>query len=158
MAPEIRPVKPEDCDSIVQLFQELDEHHRENLPSFFQSPDQPFRTRKFLTSRLDDVNATLFLAELKEIVGFVSVKLFESPSIPIFVPQTRASISDIYVHSDFRREGLAKSMMLRAEGWAKEHGAVGMDLTVYEFNGGARQLFKEMGYSVLSSRMSKDII
>ncbi len=152
---EIREMRSEDCSKVAKLFEALDAYHRENLPTFFREPPVPFRTREFLLDRLGEENVGLFLAKTTEIVGFVSVTLFDAPPMPIFVPQKRASISDIYVAPEARREGVAKKLMRRAEDWAKSQGAVGMDLTVYDFNVGARKLFEEMGYSVLSSRMSK---
>lgn len=152
---EIREARSEDCDSVASLFEALDEYHRENLPTFFRAPSPPFRTREFLLGRLNEENVHLFLAKTTRVVGFILVTLFDSPPIPIFVPQKRASISDIYIAPDARREGVAKGLMRCAEDWAKSQGAVGMDLTVYDFNVGARKLFQDMGYSVLICRMSK---
>ena len=113
------------------------------------------RDESIFQAVLADVRSTILVADVGEVVGFVHVVLRESPAFPVFVPQPRGLVENVCVASEWRRHGVAKSLMQAAEKWAQDGGAQGMDLSVYEFNDGARALFSAMGYSTLSRRMSK---
>ena len=78
-----------------------------------------------------------------------------APDFPIFVPQPRVMINDIFVNPAHRRSGVASLLVQKAEAWAKAKGAIGVDLNVCEFNEKGLGLFSAMGFSTLSRRMSK---
>ena len=45
----------------------------------------------------------------------------------------------------------------KAEAWAQGEGATGVELTVYEFNQGAREMYEALGYQTGRRRMGKSL-
>jgi ribosomal protein S18 acetylase RimI-like enzyme len=151
----IRVMTLADYGSVSHLFHELDVLHSDRLPWLFRRLDRSPRDESMFRTVLADERASVLLADAGEVAGFVHVVVREAPVFPLFVPQLRGLIENIYVAPDWRRRGLARSLMQAAEKWAYQHGSQGIDLNVYEFNEQARALFAAMGYSTLSRRMSK---
>jgi diamine N-acetyltransferase len=147
-----------DRDAVARLFDELDVLHSDSLPGLFRRQIPSPRDQAFLQSLLETEQSAVLIADAGEVVGFVHVLLRTSPSFPIFVQQTRGVVESIYVAAAWRRRGFARELLRAAERWARERGAVGIDLNVYEFNEQARALFTAMGYSTLSRRLSKSVV
>ncbi|MCI9403270.1 MAG: GNAT family N-acetyltransferase [Oscillospiraceae bacterium] len=66
-------------------------------------------------------------------------------------------VSDLVVHPDFRRRGVAKALMAETEKRAKALGAERLSLTVWRFNESAQALYESLGYEGLWSWMEKKI-
>ena len=54
-------------------------------------------------------------------------------------------LDNIYVLPDHRRHGIAKELFRRVEAWAKDQGAVRLDLHTWGFNKNAIALYRLMG-------------
>jgi ribosomal protein S18 acetylase RimI-like enzyme len=64
-------------------------------------------------------------------------------------------VDSVYVHPQFRMQGLGEMLMLTGEEWALENGADSLELNVYDFNTAARGLYEKLGYQTLSRKMLK---
>lgn len=157
MTLSVREMKPGDIDGVTALYDDLDGFHRGQLPDLFQAPRVPVRTKDFFSAILHDDKSDILIAETDRVVGFAEIRLVPTPDQPIYRPQLRALIDAIFVVPESRREGVAQSLMQASELWAKERGAVGIDLGVYEFNKGAQELFSAEGFSTSYRRMSKPL-
>ena len=62
---------------------------------------------------------------------------------------------DIEVHADFRRQGIGRAMMVRAEAIARESGAASLGLNVFAYNDGARRLYQSLGFEETAINMKK---
>jgi ribosomal protein S18 acetylase RimI-like enzyme len=69
-----------------------------------------------------------------------------------------AFIYDIEVKPAFRRKGYARSALLELESLASKQGIGSIGLHVFRQNSAAQNLYKAMGYSVVSSNMVKSIL
>ncbi len=58
------------------------------------------------------------------------------------------------VHPTFRRQGVARALMLRAEAEAREHGAIAMSLHVHTGNRNAVAFYQVVGYGRLKREPS----
>ncbi|WP_419817794.1 GNAT family N-acetyltransferase [Glaciibacter flavus] len=61
----------------------------------------------------------------------------------------------VEVHEEFRRRGLGRVIMQRAEEIAREHGASSLGLNVFAYNTGARALYESLGYETTAINMKK---
>lgn len=154
----VRSMTLADCDAVIDLFDALDAYHREHLPWLFHQPKEQPRARQFFEDLLSDNETEVLVAETDRVVGLIHISLFNAPDFPIFVPQLRVAINNIFVNPAHRRSGIASLLIQNAEAWAKAKGAVGVDLNVYEFNETAQRLFSSMGFSTLSRRLSKALL
>ncbi len=154
----IREATADDYDTLCELLDEVDALHRDNLPHLFQKPTGPVREQEYYLSLIADENIGLFVAEVnKRAVGFVHVVLRDAPAIPILVSRRYAIVDDIGVKSDFRRGGIGRMLMDKAQEWAAAKGASAIELNVHEFNQGAISFYRRLGFDIVSRRMSKSL-
>ena len=152
----IRAATVSDCDALLPIFDEVDALHREHVPHVFQEPHGPARDDEYLLGVLADESCGLFVADAGgEILGFVQVVLRDTPPIPILVPRRVASVENLAVRQGFRRAGIGRALMRRAQRWAEDRGADEIELTVYDFNEDAISFYHSLGYSTSSRRMGK---
>ena len=158
MAATIRATSADDWDAVIPLFDALDEFHRRELPWLFQEPGAAFRDRQFLEAIASNDRAQIFVAADQDVVvGFVHVRLFDTPDTPAFIEQLRAAVDDLFVDPTCRRSGIARKLLKTAEDWARSKGAVGIDLNVYAFNTTGQRVFAAAGFEILSKRMTKHL-
>ena len=154
----VREATPEDYEGLCKVFAEADALHREALPHLFRKPDGPARTREYISGILADENTALFAAEREgELIGLVHILLREAPDIPIMVPRRYAVIDSLAVKEGSRRSGIGRALMERAHQWARDQGAIQVELNVWEFNEGAIAFYEKLGYSTASRKMCRSL-
>jgi ribosomal protein S18 acetylase RimI-like enzyme len=153
---KIREANQKDYKELDGIFAEGDEYHRKALPGIFQSAEGAARLEEFFSKIIKDEDQTLFVAEDEnKIIGFVYVRIFDSPKIPIFVQRRYAEIDSLVVNNEYRRKGVGRALMEKAEVWIKDKGVGEIGLHVYEFNKEAIEFYEKLGYNTRSRRMYK---
>lgn len=134
MADELKMLRlktDEDCD-LVKLDREVQKYIEDN-------------DRIAFISREGDV-----------VIGFVEAKLTDelpAGSPPIDGISDFAELARIGVLSEYRRKGIAKQLMQRAEEWARQSGKYGMWLDYLVTNESAANLYENNGYAVAAEFM-----
>jgi diamine N-acetyltransferase len=153
----IRQAEEKDYSGLNILFEEIDEHHRKALPQVFRKPDGPARAFDFLTTTLADPNAVLFIAETQDqIIGLLYGYIRIIPEIPIRIPCRIGEVDTLVVAQRFRRLGIGKALMERAHDWAGHMKLDRLELSVWNFNTGAQDFYREMDYRPAFVRMWKN--
>jgi ribosomal protein S18 acetylase RimI-like enzyme len=153
---DIRRAAASDFDNLCALFDEGDTLHLENLPHIFKRPRGPVRDRDYVLNLISDEAVGLFVVQIEDqLVGLVCVIIRDSPAVPIFVPRCYAMIENIVVRKGFRRAGIGRALMEKAQEWAAAAGAGSIELNVWEFNKGAIGFYQQLGYGTASRKMSK---
>lgn len=152
----IREAVAADYAAICSIFEEADALHREHLPHIFQKPPGPVREQEYILGLITDENVGFFLAQVgSQIVGLVCVLAREAPAVPTFVPRRYATVDSLVVKQSFRRRGIGRALMERAQAWAQAQGLERMELHVWDFNQDAIAFYEKLGYENLSRRMGK---
>ena len=152
----IRPAAENDYEGLNVLFEEIDEHHRKALPQIFRKPDGPARTRDFLSGVLADQNAVIFLAETQDqIIGLIYAYIRSIPEIPIRIPCRVGEVDHLIVMNRYRRYGVGKALMEMVHQWADQMKLDRLELSVWDFNEGARDFYRELDYKPAFMRMWK---
>lgn len=155
--PLYREATPDDIAGISRLGQLLNDMHHQAWPQIFASAEDVRRDGANWRRAIGAANATTFVAqEGSELIGFISVYLI-SETHSFFNPMRYAHVGSICVDETRRGEGVGRTLMLLAEQWAQEKGAVDMRLTVWAFNEGAQRLYEELGYGIRSVSMGKQL-
>jgi ribosomal protein S18 acetylase RimI-like enzyme len=158
MAVAVRKAIQEDIPALNALFHQVDRHHSDGLPDYFQPTQRPVRSPDYLLGLINDRNVGLFVAELEaELAGFVHVEIRSAPAFAVFVQRLFGVVDNIGIRRDFRRKGIGSALMQAAESWAKDRGAQTIELNVYAFNQSAIDFYRALGYEPLSYRLTKNI-
>ncbi|MBN2537265.1 GNAT family N-acetyltransferase [candidate division WOR-3 bacterium] len=154
----LRPARIEDLAAINELAEVMDSLHREHLPNRFRKPEGPNRSREYVESLIRDENTFLHVAESAgDVVGLINAGLDTTPDIPIKRPRRFLRIRGVVVRPDRRRQGVATALFRAACDWAALHGAVEVQLSVYDFNAAAAAFWQAHGFSCLSHRLFRPL-
>ncbi len=105
-------------------------------------PDLDTSTR-YIKARIENNESDIFVALIDgQIQGFT--QLYSSfcsiEAAKIYI------LYDLYVDADHRKQGLGQALMDRATRWAKENGAVRLDLLTDKTNLAGQHLYEKLGY------------
>jgi ribosomal protein S18 acetylase RimI-like enzyme len=155
----IRKATAQDYAGLCEIIEEVDALHGDHLPHIFQKPKGPARELEWVLGLLSDPDHGLFVAEVEgQLAGFVHLVIRDSHPIPLLVPRRLALVDNLAVKTEFRRSGIGRALMQRAEAWAAAKSATEIDLNVYEFNETAIAFYQNLGYETYSRRMSKPLL
>jgi ribosomal protein S18 acetylase RimI-like enzyme len=98
----------------------------------------------FLTSRFENKDSVILVAhEGSKMTGFIQLY----PSFSSVGMQKIWILNDLFVDTDFRRQNVARNLMEEAKKYAKETGALRIDLATQTSNIFAQNLYETMGYA-----------
>jgi GNAT superfamily N-acetyltransferase len=131
----VRRADASDIDSLTRLF--------DGYRVFYRKPSDPDGARRFLAERLDNDDSVIFLAIWQgKAVGFTQLyPLFSSVRMrPIWL------LNDLFVATEARKQGVGKALMLRAQAFAAETGAAGLELATATDNHAAKSVYEALGW------------
>jgi ribosomal protein S18 acetylase RimI-like enzyme len=147
----VRPARPEDWLGVQALLRELDELHAELVPAYFRPAT---RTEPEWRRLLVDSTALALVAfderERGVSVGFLSLRVYDTPADPTMVPRRRGHLETLIVNARQRRLGIGRRLLGTAADWARARGATEMVLTTWVGNAEADAFYERLGYRVLS--------
>lgn len=151
----IRNLTCDDYDGVLALYTELDRIHWETRPDYFGRRDCAFPQKAYEEVLADDRSLMLGAFEDEKLLGIVSATLWNKSGMIEGI--RTVCLDNIYVSPDARRKGVARALFAAVETWAKQRGAVRLDLHVWDFNRDALALYKAMGmdfqYHVLEKKL-----
>ena len=154
----VREAVSGDYEALCEIIDQVDELHRNKLPSRFKAAEGPVRSKAYIVNAISAAEIGLFVAETeheRSLLSFVHVMIRDTPGIPIFVPRRYAVVDSLAVRREHQRSGVGRALMERALAWAMAKGAESMELRVYAFNGPAMRFYERLGYRILSHHMTK---
>lgn len=142
---EIRKLIESDYDAVIELYKELDDFHVQARPDYFvyREKDQIYPKDAFVHNLSYPSGLELGAFENEQLVGVVSATLWEESGMVKDVKTV--CLDNIYVLPVYRRNGVATMLFAEVESWAKERGAIRMDLWTWDFNKNAIDLYQAMG-------------
>ena len=136
MTPAIRRATLDDLDTVTHLF--------DLYRVFYGKPSDPALARDFIQARLTRDESVILLAHLDgEAAGFTQL-------YPAFssVSATRTWIlNDLLVLPEARRHGVARALLSAASDFARDDGALRLELETDHDNVTAQALYHAMGWT-----------
>jgi len=155
---QVRKANYSDIDTLYAIFSETDQMHQEAYPEIFRKIEDPIAAIEYYKDCIDESNALICIAEENDIVfGALICTLQHSPDIPVLMPRIYACIENITVQKTHRGQGIGSALIYFAQAWAMKKKAASMELTVWEFNNGAAEFYRHLGFSTYRCRMKKDL-
>ncbi len=126
---------PEHLDAATKLFDEY--------RIFYNQESDLARARTFLRERMERDESVLFLSmDGETALGFTQLyPLFSSVSI-----ESLWLLNDLYVATEARKRGVGAALLEHARQFARETGAVGLELSTARDNFPAQRLYEKLGW------------
>lgn len=103
----------------------------------------------------DDEAVTLVHIDKNRFTGYVTLEVQSPP--PIFHQERGCHISELYVRTELRRQGIASDLLTESESWARSMDCEFFDLNVDKENVVAIELYEQIGFTVDRFTMRKSI-
>ena len=133
----IKKVGPDELVSLSYVF--------DNYMVFYKKPSNRKKYQSYLKERIENSEAIVFMAFNKEneAIGFV-LNYFSFSS----VSQGKIVVlNDLFVNSQFRKNGVAEKLIRKSFDLAEKIGAVKVDLGTAKDNFSAQKLYERIGFS-----------
>ncbi len=132
----VRPARATDLHRVAQLF--------DLYRQFYQQPPDPALAEKFISDRFARQESVILVASAATpaIVGFTQLyATFCSVSAgPIYV------LYDLFVEEPARRHGVARALMTASHDYARQTGAIRLELSTAITNVKAQALYESLGW------------
>ena len=154
---KIRKLIESDYDQVIELYAQLDELHVQARPDCFvhRENDKIYPKDAFIHNLSYAGGLELGAFDNDLLIGVVSATLWEESNMRKDLKTV--CLDNIYVLPTYRRRGLAVKLFAEVESWAKEQGAIRLDLHVWDFNEGALALYRAMGMDYQRYVMEKTL-
>lgn len=144
----------EDIGEIQALYHILFQEMAALQPEYFKETPQDVG---FLEQAIESEEADILLAEEERIIGFVYVHQQAAPFFGCFIPHVYTYVMDIAVLPSAQGQGVGRSLMEEAEGWAKARGSDHLELDVLCQNERAIAMYEGLGYEECKKTMRKRV-
>lgn len=142
---DIRKLIESDYEMVIGLYKELDELHVQARPDYFvhRDADKIYPREAFVHNLSYPGGLELGAFDNEQLVAIVRATLWEESGMVKDVKTV--CLDDIYVLPSYRRKGVAAKLFAEVEYWAKQQGAVRLDLHTWDFNKNAIAMYQAMG-------------
>lgn len=145
----IKQVVVQDAKGIHQFFWESIKENDENSAVEYTHIEEVEKIIKALSLILSDPSACIFVAQCEnEIIGIVYITIKEEVAkvIPPIRSRKFGYIELLAVKKEYRKQGVGRNLMKRAEQWAKEKKISTIELEVYDHNKAVSDFYEQLQY------------
>lgn len=151
---KIREAVINDYESLCEVYEELDEHHRLSHPELFIKPDDYARAKEYITEAINDSNIALFVADVdSKVVALAECYIQKSSSFPVIKKREWVQLDNIAVMSEYQDYHIGSLLLKKVEEWAKSKQIDRIELKVYSFNKRAIEFYSGKGFKDLNRTM-----
>lgn len=143
----VRPATPDDLDDVVEMRLALLREYAHHAVYGRLHPEVEARAPDLCMQQLSSPRDAFFLAEAGgRTVGLL--RCTESDASPLLLDERFAYVSSVYVRPAYRRRGVLRAMLGRAEAWCRERGLT--DLRLHNVPAGAAAAaWSALGFDVV---------
>lgn len=140
----IRRLISSDYDAMLELYKQLDDLHAQARPDCFVHREDVYPRDAFEGNIVNPICLELgAFDDNGRIIGIVRATLWNESGMVRSVRTVR--LDNIYVLPIYRRTGIGARLFSEVEVWAREQGAVRLDLHTWDFNKDAIAMYRAMG-------------
>ena len=140
----LRKLTSADYEEMLALYTALDTFHAEARPDCCVCRDTAYPREHYEANLLNPISfQSGAFDEQNRMVGVVNATLWNESGMVKGVKTV--CLDNIYVLPECRRKGVGRLLFHAVEDWAREQGAVRLDLHTWDFNRDAIALYRTMG-------------
>ena len=134
-----------DIGALTTLYQALTTEMHTLQPTNYQEKSSPdFFTWKMMVE--DNRQVIYITRDQNQITSFCHVTTAQTSPSNLFISHQFAYVTALYVHPNYRRQGLATALLAQARTWQNEKQLAFLELTVLGNNQSALQLYQKLGF------------
>lgn len=142
----IRSAVQSDVKSIIELWKEMFDLHKERDSHFTRSSDGHENYEKLINESLISDDFHILVAESnKKIIGYCLANVAKYP--PAFELKEYGAIFDLSVTRDYRRKGLGEKLLQEAYNWFSKKGIKRIEARVATSNEISQGFWRKMGFA-----------
>jgi diamine N-acetyltransferase len=156
----VREANSGDAATIARLNDVVQALHYEAFPDRFNEPGgalvEPafLRMLKPLGASQPETKAWVCVDQHDEAIGYVLAVLRERPANPFTKAARWIELDQICVLDEARGLGAGRLLATSVVDWARDRGVELLELSVWDFNAGARAFFDSLGFTPLWRRQA----
>lgn len=150
---KIRAAGMRDIDALVSLSGHVQSLHAAAHPSLFRSRPPADEVAEAFGKMLENPGGVWLVAEDEAMCGCLYAQFHDRQENWCRPAFRFCNISHIVVHPDARRKGVARRLIDAIIEEAEKRGVQRIELEVWSFNQPAREVFRRLGFQMLSERM-----
>lgn len=140
---QIRKLVESDYDRFIALYAQLEQLHLQARPDYFTLRNDAYPKEAFLHNLGYPGGLELGAFDGGHLVGFAEATLWEKSGMRTDLKTV--CLDNIYVLPEYRHRKIAAKLFTEVESWAKEQGAIRLELHTWDFNKGAIAMYEAMG-------------
>ena len=142
---KIRKLVESDYDQVIEIYTQLDEFHVQARPDCFvhREKDKIYPKDAFIHNLSYPSGLELGAFDGDLLVSIARATLWEESIMRKDLKMV--CLDDIFVLPAYRRRGIASKLFTEVEAWAKEQGAIRLELHTWDFNKAAIAMYDAMG-------------
>ena len=132
---KIKRIDPSEANLVISLF--------DKYRVFYQKPSDMALAEKFIKTRLDNNESVIFVALENDLpIGFTQLY----PKYSSVSAVKNWILNDLYVESNYRKQGIGEALIKTAMNFAKSDGASYVQLETAVDNYTAQSLYEAIGF------------
>lgn len=146
-----------DFEAAAKLLDAGSQYHTDNVPEVFDDKRIP-KSVETVRQIVEGENTQFWVVKDEGvIIGIASTEIEETKDKPGWRPCRYGYVHMLFVDQQHRDQGAAKALMEAVQNFFKEQNLTRVELNVWQFNAGARELFDDLGYTVKNTNLWKEL-
>jgi ribosomal protein S18 acetylase RimI-like enzyme len=149
----IRPATVADQAAIAELNAVVQQMHHDVAPEWFKPPEMEAILDYFRQALRSDALRAFVVEADGAVRGYAVARLQKQPETALTYGGLVVELDQISVNPAYRGRGLGRQLIDQVKWLASDVGAARLQLTVWEFNKHAREVFERAGFTAMTTRM-----
>ena len=149
----VRPATAADQVAIAELNAVVQQLHHDAAPELFKPPEMAAIVDNFRQALRSDALRAFVIEADGAVRGYVLARLRTQPETALTYGGLVVELDQISVDPAYRGRGLGRQLIDQVKSLAADVGAARLQLTVWEFNRHAREVFERAGFTATTTRM-----
>ena len=153
----VRPATVADEGALARLNAVVQKMHHDVAPEWFKPPEMAAIADYFREVLCSDALRTFVVEADGAVRGYALARLQQRPETALTYGGLVVELDQISVDPAYRGRGLGRQLIDQVKSFASGVGATHLQLTVWEFNRHARQVFERAGFAATMTRMGANL-